>query len=108
MLLGYYDAALKLLEYFSSADRRRYIPDAVPESILGARVSVDWYRISHDPPEGFLPKQWLGYCESIFISAKNTEGGEGDVFVHHGELRYQLYWRKDDGITPALVSAMQI
>jgi hypothetical protein len=104
-LLGYFEAALKLLAYFSSVDRRRYIPDAGLEPVPGARVSVDWYRIPGDSPEGFRPEQWLGYCESILMTATSTEGGEGDIFVHQGKLRFQLYWRKDDGITPALVSA---
>ena len=107
-LLGYFEAALELLAYFCSVERRRYIPDAGPEPVLGSRVSVDWYRIPKDPPEGFRPEQWLGYCESIFMTATNTEGGEGDMFVHEGKLRFQLYWRKDDGITPALVRATQL
>jgi hypothetical protein len=102
-LLGYFEAARKLLAYFSSVDRRRYIPDAGPEPVVGARVSVDWFRVPKNPPEGFRPEQWLGYCESIFMTATSTEGYEGDMFVHEGKLRFQLYWRKDDGITPALV-----
>jgi FAD/FMN-containing dehydrogenase len=104
-LLGYFEAALKLVAYFSSADRRLYLPGAGPEPVLGARVSVDWYRLDGAPPRGFRPEQWLGYCESILIDAKSTGGGGGDIFVHHGELRYRLHWRKDDGVTPALVSA---
>jgi len=104
-LLGYFEAALKLLAYFASVDRRLYIPGAGPEPVPGARVSVDWYRLDGAPPQGFRPEQWLGYCESILMDAKSTEGGEGEIFVHQGELRYRLRWRKDDGVTPALVSA---
>lgn len=104
-LLGYFEAALKLLAYFSSLDRRSYVPGVGGEPILGARVSVDWFRFAQYSPAGFHPEQWLAYCESILMSATSTEGGEGDIFVHQGDLRFQLYWRKDDGVTPALVSA---
>lgn len=104
-LLAYFEAALTLRSYFSSADRRRYIPDAGPEPVQGARVSLDWFRFPQQPPRGFNAHQWLGYCESIIMAAADTAGGEGDIFIHEGRLRYRLYWRKDDGITPALVSA---
>jgi len=105
LLLEYFEAALELRLYFSSADRRQFIPEAGPEPVQGARVSLDWFRFPPQPPQGFNAHQWLGYCESIFMAATDTGGGEGDIFIHEGRLRYHLCWRKDDGITAALVSA---
>ncbi|MCG8419054.1 MAG: hypothetical protein MJE77_14050 [Proteobacteria bacterium] len=105
VLLDYFEAALKLRSYFASVDRRAYIENVGVESILGARVSIDWFRLPHPVPEGFRPEQWLGACESFFMHADDLQGGEGEIFVHQNNLYVCLYWRMDDGITPALVSA---
>ena len=108
LVLAYYEAALELLTYSGSSDRKYNIPDAGPEPVEGARVSLDWFRFPQKPPVGFTRFEWLAYCESIFMNISSSNSDEGDVFIHEGQLRYQLYWRKDDGITPALVSAVPL
>ncbi len=104
-LSGYYDAALELLSYFRSPERQHYIPGVGAEPILGARVSVDWFRLGVPTPGEYHPYMWLGYCESIFREASLVEGGEGDMFTRIDEKWYRFHWRKDDGTTPVLLTA---
>jgi len=40
----YHAAARRLLDYLGSPERRELVPDALDEAVLGARVSVDFYR----------------------------------------------------------------
>jgi len=41
MLIAYHQAAMELHAYFRSPQRKRYLPEAVPESIFGGPISLD-------------------------------------------------------------------
>ncbi|HAJ63564.1 MAG TPA: hypothetical protein DCP31_33620 [Cyanobacteria bacterium UBA8543] len=108
MLIAYHQAAMELHAYFRSPQRKRYLPDAEPESILHGSISLDWFRLQVPTPEPYHPYDWLGWCESIFVEKNNLTGGAGDVYIHQGKLRCWLHWRKDDGVTPMLLSAVRL
>jgi hypothetical protein len=105
MLIAYHSAAMELNAYFRSQERKKYFPDAEQERIVGAPVSLDWFRLHIPTPEAYSPYDWLAFCESVFRMNNNYTGGEGEVYTHLGNQWYRLRWRKDDGVTPALLSA---
>lgn len=106
MLIAYHQAAMELHAYFRSPQRKRYLPDAELESILHGSISLDWFRLQVPTPEPYHPYDWVGWCESILLKQNNLAGGAGDVYIHQGKLRCWLRWRKDDGVTPMLLSAV--
>jgi hypothetical protein len=109
-LLSYALAAVAMRRYLASPERteRFAAPDrsSGDEPILGARVSIDWFRAPPPPPEGMTPFQWLAHCEHCLIVAEPLTGGAGEVFTGFG-ARGPLFlqWRRDDGEHPALVRA---
>lgn len=105
MLIAYHQAAMELHAYFRSPQRKQYLPEAVPESIFGGPISLDWFRLQVPTPEQYHPYDWLGWCESIFRERKNLGSGFGHIYIHQGTLRCWLCWRKDDGVTPVLLKA---
>jgi hypothetical protein len=103
-LLAYHDAAIALHTYLRSEERREHVPEVVAEGVLGATVSVDWFRLGSPAPEGRTPYAWLGECERLFRAATLPPGAEGVFLTHEGGPWLRLRWRKDDGVTAALVS----
>ncbi|KYG04065.1 hypothetical protein BE18_12820 [Sorangium cellulosum] len=107
-LLGYHDAAVALIRYLRDPERKKYIRDAGPEPVVGARVSLDWFRLGGRAPEPYQPVRWLGFCERTLRDASIDRSGveaTGEVFTRAEGRWFKLVWRKDDGRTPALVSA---
>ncbi len=101
-LLEYHAAALQIWAYFASAERHGYLREAPPERVLGSSVSVDWMRLRSPVPEGFSFFEWLAHCEYV-LKHVEVNGGEGEVMTKARGKWWQLYWRRDDGIHPALV-----
>jgi hypothetical protein len=104
-LLAYHTAAMELLSYLASPARKRLFPDSGSDSVIGASVSIDWFRLHEPTPEEYQPYDWLAFCESILRKGDNGVAGSGEIFSRIGQKWYGLYWRRDDGVTPALVSA---
>lgn len=107
-LLGYQRAAMALLDYLRAPGRKRYIKnESGPARVLGARVSVDWFRLGVPTPSLFEPVNWLGFCERILLEgAPGWSGaGTGTLFTRAGEGSCSIDWRADDGQTPAVLSA---
>lgn len=105
-LAAYQRAAMDLLAYLDSAERREWLPGAAPApSVLGAPVSVDWFRRPVTPQQGLSPYGWLAWAEAQFAAATLQPGSEGSFLVRQGGPWYRLRWRKDDAVTPALVRA---
>ena len=84
LLLEYHLAATWLLHYPPSPERRARIPGARPGPVVGAPVSIDWFRLGVVPREGLTPFDWLAYCESVFADRDELHGDEGEYLVHHG------------------------
>lgn len=105
MLIAYHTAAMQLNAYFRSPERKRYFPDVDTQPILHAPVSLDWFRLHVPAPEAYSPYDWLAFCESVFRMNDNYTEGEGEVYTQLGNQWYRLRWRKDDGVTPVLLSA---
>ncbi|MFP2929654.1 hypothetical protein ACLESO_31540 [Pyxidicoccus sp. 3LG] len=107
-LLGYQRAAGELLRYLRAPGRQRYIKnDTRPARVLGARVSVDWFRLGVPTPPPFEPVNWLGFCERILLEAAPgaSGAGTGTLFTSAGQGSCSIVWRTEDGQTPAVLSA---
>ncbi len=102
LLAGYARATADMHLYLRSDARRRHVPSAGRQPILGAPISIEWFR-RPTVPAGFDRDDWLGWCEHALRDAPSTDGPEGEVFVHAGPLRCHVLWRRDDGRTPAIV-----
>jgi hypothetical protein len=105
LLRGYFEAALAVHAYFRSEERRRHVPNAADEPVLGSHVSLDWFRRPSPPPEGVEPNDWLGFCERTLLDNLPATGQEGKILTRIGGPWYRTFWRKDDGETPAVVRA---
>jgi hypothetical protein len=101
-LAKYARAARDMHRYLRSAERRRHVEDAGAQPILGAPVSIDWFR-HPSVPKGFERYDWLGACERALRDAPSTEGPEGEVFTRVGDAWCWIGWRRDDGQTAAIV-----
>jgi hypothetical protein len=104
VVAGYHRAASRLGHYLRSVERARFNPDAAPTYLLGAPVSVDWFRIPSPTPGHLSDLEWLAYLENVLTSA-DPSGDRGEIFVHIGDGWWTLHWRTDDGVHPAVVSA---
>lgn len=104
----FYQAVLRLIEYFGSDERREFIPNAGVESVRGADISVDWFRSEQDPPAGISPYRWLAFCEEVFRSGEVGDVAEGEIFTKIDEGWVLIKWRRDDGTTPAMYSAHMV
>jgi hypothetical protein len=101
-LAEYARAARDMHRYLRSDERRRHVEEAGPQPILGAPVSIDWFR-HPSVPKGYERYDWLGACERALRDAPSTEGAQGEVFIQVGNTWCRIGWRRDDGQTPAIV-----
>lgn len=105
-LASYADAAGKLCVYLASAQRGKYLPPVEVTRLDRMPVSLDWFRFPNRVPAGFDADEWLAHCELGLRMAAPLEGGEGEFFTGgDGRPTATVYWRKDDGATPAIVRA---
>ncbi len=88
--------------YLRSAERSRHIEGARHQPILGAPISIEWFR-HPSVPNGFERYDWLGACERALRDTPSTDGLEGELFTRVGSARCRILWRRDDGQTPAIV-----
>jgi hypothetical protein len=106
-LAGYRDAAAELRRYLASEERRSLVAGAPPSGVLGAAVSLDWFRHPSPRPNPLeRPFHWLAAGEAALRAAQlDGRSGAGEVFVRRGSDWWIFDWRRDDGVTPALVRA---
>jgi len=107
-LRDFYRAVLRIIEYFASDERREFIPSAGAEPVLGADVSVDFFRFEHTPPAGIPSFRWVAFCEDVFRSSEVGDVAEGEVFTKIDEGWVRILWRRDDGKTPAMYAAQLV
>lgn len=114
ILLSYYQAASDLMYYLrGSRERFALVDDAKHlKSIHEAFVALDWYRRPLVTPDGHTPDGWLALCERTLRGAveRGTVGAagpgyEGRLFERTPAGWLSIHWRRDNGITPAIVSA---
>lgn len=105
-LLGYLRAAEALEAYAVSEDRQRVLPEAPKPDPQHGPISVDWFRCGAPTPAGWTPHDWLAVCEFWFVQSGLTEESTSDdeLFVRLDGGTYRFDWRRDDGLSPALVS----
>jgi hypothetical protein len=106
LLAGYREAAAELRRYLASEERRSLVAEP-PPGVLGAPVSLDWFRHPSPRPNPLeRPFHWLAAGEAALRAAQLDErSGAGEVFVRRGGDWWIFDWRRDDGVTPALVRA---
>jgi hypothetical protein len=105
---AYQRAAISAWRYYRSELRKECIPDAnVPTSLLGASLSIDWFRLPSTPPEGWNHERLSVSSEFEFLRAASRGGlGPGGTFYFHsGRLSAQYFYRWDDGVHPSLYRA---
>lgn len=102
ILAGYAKAAEEMHRYLRSSERQRHLSQARSQPIIGAPISIDWFR-APNVPEGFEPFDWLGASERVLADAPSKKGPEGEVFTRIGDRWMRIKWRRDDGNTPAIV-----
>jgi hypothetical protein len=107
LLAGYRDAAVELRRYLASDERRALVAGAPPSDVLGAPVSLDWFRHPSARPNPLeRPFHWLAAGEAALRAAQlDASAGAGEVFVRRGPDWWIFDWRRDDGVSPALVRA---
>lgn len=102
-LASYLTAAVALLNYLGGETRRRLVPGAAPQPVLGAPVTLDWFRRTPSPPAGMSVEEWTALGEALLAAATDLRGGEGEFYAQHEGRWYGVRWRRDDGSTPALL-----
>lgn len=107
LLAAYRDAAAELRRYLGSEERRALVPAAEAAGVLGAPVSLDWFRRPSPRPNPLeRPFHWLAACEAALHAAQiDGDAAAGEVFVRREPAWWAVEWRRDDGVTPALVRA---
>jgi hypothetical protein len=107
LLRTYREAAAQLRRYLDSEERAELVAEPPPAGVLGAPVSLDWFRFPSPQPNPLeKPFHWLAAGEAALRAAPlDPAAGGGSVFVRRGGAWWALEWRRDDGVTPALVSA---
>lgn len=103
VLIGYHDAAGRLLDYLDGEVRQRVIEPATPCAVRGAPVSLDWFRLraSQPPPDHDLD-EWTALGEWL-LAGFAVDGQEGVFGSQLGAHWYRVVWRADDGYRPALL-----
>jgi hypothetical protein len=104
LLADYRRAAELLRRYLDSPERARRVNATGAPSLVGAPVSLDWFRLRHDDPGDEASFARLAELEAAARPA-TLVGGEGDLFVPLDGRMYKVHWRMDDGSHAALVSA---
>ena len=102
-LQSYAAAARRLLDYLNSPERRELVPDALAEPVLGARVSLDFFRQGPLVPAGQSERRWTALGEALLVAARPGPTVKGEFFTQWDGRWYHVVWRRDDGNTPALL-----
>ncbi len=102
-LRAYRQAGLGIARYLASETRRRFNPHAVAAPVVGAPVSIDWFRFPSPAPAHLTAEEWLAFLENM-LAGTSAQGGEGEIFVRVGAGWWTLCWRCDDAIHPAVVA----
>jgi hypothetical protein len=102
-LLSYQRAARRLLDYLVSPERGALVPDAIAEPVLGARVSLDFFRDGPRVPPGRTEHGWAALGEAMLVAATPEPTAEGRFYSQWDGRWYDVRWRRDDGNTPALL-----
>jgi hypothetical protein len=104
VLLTYHIAVMKLITYLESNERKYRFPNSASPTVLDASVSIDWFRLYESTPEKYQPYEWLAFCESILCRSNNGVAGTGEILSRIANEWYKVFWRRDNGVIPAIVS----
>lgn len=102
-LYSYFNAAARLRAYYATEIRRRYMNENPPRSLVGTRISLDWFRFPNPTAPNFSEDEWLAYCE-FSMSVLTLGPGGGEIFLRAGNQLAVLLWRMEDGVHPAIYS----
>lgn len=106
VLREYRAAAKQLAIYLESEERAEFNPDAPPTLMLGAPVSIDWYRRPSPAPKHAPPLRWLAFLEASMGGIAEAGGDRGWMSLVAGPGgRWTVYWRYDDALHPCIYAA---
>lgn len=101
-LVAWYDAAAAAAAYLESSGRRRYVPDAAAEPVLGSPVSIDLFRGGLVVPATVDADEWTSWGEALLGIAPRP--GNGGQYLHHDADGWvTVRWRRDHPARPSLV-----
>lgn len=101
-VLGYVAAADELRAYLRSRTRRQLIPEPRSMAVIGAPVSLDWFRLAASTPAGVDPDLWLAHWERV-VAGGDLSGTFGD-----DGRRYAVAVRDEGGPLPAVLRVVEV
>lgn len=104
-LESYVAAGRELTAYYGSRERADFIQPLDAPPVVGGPVSVDWFRRRVPTPEGRTALGWLAFCEWILRTSELRPDHPGEFYSRIDGRTYVLRFRREDGVTPALVWA---
>lgn len=107
VLAGYLDAAVQAWRYYRSPERAEATEGAAtPPSLLGATISIDWFRLHDHTPLHWSKHAWIASIEACWIgdfAAGEDQPAAGSWFSSSGGTRAEVHFRSDDGVHRSLV-----
>ena len=101
-LAEWYEAALDAEKYISSEGRRRYMPDAETEPVLGGPVCLDLFRGGLVCPPSVDQHEWASWGEWL-LSDRPRQGDQGEFLYHDLDGWVTVRWRRDDPSRPSVL-----
>jgi hypothetical protein len=106
-LAGYLEAALQAWRYYRSPERAEATDgEPAPESLLGATISLDWFRLHDHTPLRWTKHAWIASIEACWIrdfGAGEDQPAAGSWFSSSGGTRAEVHFRSDDGAHRSLL-----
>ena len=107
VLSGYLEAAGHAWRYYRSRERAEATDGAAtPGSLLGATISIDWFRLHDHTPLRWSKHAWIASVEACWIrdfGAGEDQPAAGSWFSSSGATRAEVHFRTDDGAHRSLV-----
>ncbi len=107
-LLSYQAAALEVLHYLDSPERRQWVEVSTPRRVYGAPVSVDWFRLYQEFPQGSSAYVWLARCEAYSHPEQLDFGYSGSAIIRIDGDLIRVRWRREDHTHAAILEIQKI
>lgn len=106
-LTGYLEAAVQAWRYYRSPERAEATEGAAtPRGLVGATVSIDWFRLHDHTPLQWTKHAWIASIEACWIAdfgAGEDPPPGGSWFSSSGGTRAEVHFRSDDGVHRSLL-----
>lgn len=106
-LTGYLEGAVQAWRYYRSPERAEATEGAAtPRSLVGATISIDWFRLHDHTPLHWSKHAWIASLEACWIrdfGAGEDQPAAGSWFSSSGGTRAEVHFRSDDGAHRSLL-----